>query len=784
MNQKEQIKRLLFFALPMTALLVMLALGMTLSGREAEESSKDMIISLDSGFYTEDQKIEVSVPNGVTVFYTDNCEEPGRENGTEYTAPILVAASDEERVHVYRFKAYGEDGGEWEQAARTYFMGTGVDSRYTTNVLHITGDPEELFGYEEGIFVAGKTFDEFIQANPNAHFGGELQANFMLRGREYEREVFIEYFSDDGKLLLAQNGGIRIHGQATRMKNQKSFRLYARKEYDECNEFKYPFLSQMLSFADGTVAREHKRLVVRNAGTDNGFAFIRNELIGALAGDAGYPDVMYAVPVCVYINGQYNGVYWIENNFDEQYFANRYGEYTGSFVVLEGGDNQKLDDEEDEQVQKYVEEYNRLYQEFAKKDLTVWENYEQLNAFLDVENYLKYCAIENYIGNSDWPHNNVKVYRYVSEDGKYQEDGVFDGRYRHILYDTDCSLGLFVQNGTIGIGPLEHNLETLLSDQSPLFAALMKREDCRNYFVNYSCDLMNGAMSYDHISETLAQMHDSRDEELHYMLEETELLKEEMFWTWEDSSGITYENVENSCQTILEFAGLRPQAVLSDLIGSFGFDASKAYTLNLRKSGMSWVRVNSLSVEEEEFSGVYLGCVPLLLEPETAKNEVFDCWIVNGEIRKEEQLYLTDEDIVDYQIAVEMVTYIKDEPVLLINALKAKGNSDYVELINLSDKVLSTKGYYLSDSDDPYKYALPVMALQPGETQRFYGRNCGDVEGLGQPGMNFNLKWGETLTMTCRQETLESILIPDLSENGRYQRRGVGEEFAEVLYDE
>lgn len=781
MNQKEQIRRLLFFTLPMTALLALLALGVMLSGQEAEEDSKDMIISLDSGFYTEDQTIEVSVPNGVTVFYTDDCEEPDRENGTKYTEPILVEASDAEQVHVYRFKAFSEEGEECGTLTRTYFMGKGIDQRYTTAVLHITGDPEGLFGYENGIFVAGKTFDQFIQANPDAHFGGELEANFMLRGREYERKVFIEYFSDAGELLLAQNGGIRIHGQATRMKNQKSFRLYARKEYDEQNEFSYPFLCRLVSDTDGTVAQEYKRLVVRNAGTDNGFAFIRNELIGTLAGDAGYPDVMYAVPVCVYVNGLYQGIYWLENHFDEQYFANRYGEYSGSFVILEGGDNRKLDDEEDEQAQQYVEEYNRLYQEFAEKDLTVSKNYEQLQDFLDVENYLQYCAIENYIGNSDWPHNNVKVYRYVSDSGEYAKDSVFDGRYRHILYDTDCGLGLFVQNGSIGIGPLDHNLETILGDRSLLFAALMEREDCRNYFINYSCDLMNGAMSYEHISETFTKMHDSRKEELFYMLEETDLVEEEAFWTWEDASGITYENVEESCKDILEFAELRPQAVLSDLIGSFGFDASEAYTLNLHKSGLSKVRVNSLSVEEEDFSGVYLGGAPLLLEPETARNEVFDYWVVNGEVRKEEQLCLTGADILDYQICVEMVAHEKEDPTLIINAVKAKGSSDYVELSNLSHQVISTKGYYLSDSDDPYKYALPVLALKPGQTQRFYGRDCADVEGLGQPGMNFNLKKGETLTLTCGQETLESILIPDLSENGVYQRQGAGEEFVEVL---
>lgn len=93
-----------------------------------------------------------------------------------------------------------------------------------------------------------------------------------------------------------------------------------------------------MSEKDGTLAQKHKRLILRSGGTDNGFSFIRSELAGALAADAGFPDVMHAVPVTVYINGDYRGIYWLENTYDAQYFENRYGEYDGEFVVLEGSD--------------------------------------------------------------------------------------------------------------------------------------------------------------------------------------------------------------------------------------------------------------------------------------------------------------------------------------------------------------------------------------------------------------------------------------------------------------
>lgn len=766
--RNRQIKYLLILCLLLVLISGFVILVQILLAENAATRSEEISISLDSGFYSENQIVTVNVPDGTKVYYTDNCEAPTKENGREYHTPIQLVASEEETVQVLRFKAYSEDGTESEIMNRTYFLGTNIANRYTTNVLHVLGEPEDLFGYENGIFVGGKRLDEFIEANPDAHFGGSIDANFEMRGRASERPVYVEYFSNDGERLLFQNAGVRIHGAATRMKNQKSFRLYARSEYDEKNKFEYPILKNLLSEADGTIAQEHKRLIVRNGGTDNGFAYIRSELIGALASEAGFPDVMHAEPVCVYINGMYQGVYWIENNFDKQYFENRYGEYTGEFVVVEGGDKTKRPDD-DTTLQKYAEEYNEMYAKFSSMDLTIDENFEALEQVLDVENYLQYFAIENYVGNSDWPGNNVKVYKYIAADNQYTEDSVYDGRYRHVLFDTDCGFGLLVEQETVGITASTYTLERILGDKTPLFAALMERKDCREYFVKYSLDLMNGSMAYDNVEKKLSQMHSSREQELRYMLEETDIQKDSI-WFWEDDSIWYYDNVERSYETILNFAKDRPQTVLSDIISSFGYDFMDAYTLNIYKGNCrSNIQVNGIGISEAAFSGSYLMNIPVTITPNLAKNEVFDHWLVNGTIREEETLNIVPADMTEQQVSVELVVHETDTPILQINAIKAKGNSDFVELINNSNQAVSTSGYFMSDSEDRYKYTLPTVTLLPGESKRFYGKDCAEQEALGELSLNFNLKEGEHLTLTYNTMVLESIAIPDLSENGIYQ---------------
>lgn len=725
-------------------------------------------ISLDSGFYTDNRKLTISVSPGTVVYYTDNCEVPDKEHGIQYTAPISIAASKEEQVYVFRFRAYYEDGKESEIFNRVYFTGENIDQRYTTNVLHITGDPEELFGYEEGILASGRIFDEFMEKNSNIHYGGGVDANYMQRGREWEREVFIQYFDTDGKELLAQNGGMRVHGGASRMKNQKSFQLYARKEYDEQNVFDYIFLKDLVSEKDGSLAKKHKRVIIRSGGTDNGFAYLRSELASTLAGDAGFPDVMRADPVTVYINGDYRGVYWLENTYDAQYFENRYGEYDGEFVVLEGSDVQKKDSDEDN-VQEFVNEFNEKYHSFSTMDLTVDENYQELQKFIDVENYLKYIAIENYVGNYDWPGGNLKVYRFVSPEDNYIEDTVFDGKYRYLLYDLDYAFGLLTINDTVGFLAETLTLEKVLGGDTPLFAALMEREDCRQYFINYSCDLMNDAMSAKNVSETLMRMHSSRQEELRYMLEETSLAKEEI-WDWESSIG-SYSNVEMNFDRIVNFATDRPRYVLWDMVNHLHVDVMDIYTLELHHSGdFSTVQINSIRMEGEEFSGVYFASVPVTIKPCVARNEKFAYWIVNGEVREEEELRLSAGDVKEQAVHVEMVVEEAEEPFLQINAVKAKGTSDFIELVNYSYQPINTLGYFLSDNEDSYKYAIPTMTLQPGESRRFYGKNCMGIEGLGEIGLNFNVKEGETITLTYGRQTVETLCIPDLSEEGIYRR--------------
>lgn len=764
MKEKSVGKLSVFFAV-MGVLIFVCAAGIRRGEIKAAvsvgETQDRVLVFPESGFFEKDVSVQITAPKGAVVCYTLNCEEPDEESGKVYNKPLVLEAADEEQVYVLRARAFYADGTASEICTRTYFCGKNIADRYDMTVVSIVGEPEDLFGYEEGILVPGKRYDEFTKEHPDAHPGGGVDANYTMRGLESEREVSLEFFDKDGRILISQNGGVRVQGAAARLNNHKSLRLYARSEYDENNKFKYDLFEDLNSDADGSMGQEYKRLLLHNAGQDYGYGFIRTQLAGRLADQAGFPDTQHSRPACVYINGEYYGAFWLCNEFDRKYFEDRYGEYDGEFIVLAGGDRVKLASEDaDSAERRQVSGFNEQYARFADMDLTVEDNYRQLQEFMDVENYLEYFAIENYIGNFDWPDGNVKVYRYDAGTGGYGEDA-FDGRYRMILFDADYGFELLFYHETIGTLVNTMTLDKIMNESSPLFAALMRREDCREYFVSYTLDLMNGAMSAENVAEQVDKLHASRKDELSRMLSVEGLVGGLLL----DEGQASMETVEWNVERIKAFAEHRPEYVLQDIAETF--DYSSEYKLKVTCSSTAdSVKVNSIYCKELE--GTYLEEVPVVITPLPGPNAEFAGFKVNGIYIEEKTLILTGEDVLNGAVQVELLTKEIEEPELYIASLSAKGNEDHVELINLSGQTLSTEGYYLSDGDNPYLYTVPTQVLKPGESIRMVGRNNSNPDSLGQFALNFDLKEGEILTLYHRMELVDEVTIPDLSGDGIY----------------
>lgn len=500
------------------------------------------VFSLDGGFYDCPVLVELKTQAPAEIYYTLDGSEPDRD-GLLYDGDgiylVQGEASDFPEATVIKARAYYPDGSCSQVAVRTYFIEADVKARFTTAVFAIYGDPAELTEGPDGIFYGD---------------------NCYQRGDDTEREVFIEAWDQEGNRLFSQYSGLRIYGGASRGNSIKSMKIYARKSYSSgIGKFHTDIFGTPVEDGSDNLVDEYDKLVLRNAGNDHQFGFIRDELCQTLAMQAGFTDYEAVVPAVVYLNGEYYGLFWLHESYCDDYFKNKYPNEAaqGEFVVAEGNERWKNEDEDGGKEEQAIA-YNEMYNTYAYADLTEEETYQQLRQCIDVENYLRYCAFNVYINNNDWPQNNYKCYRYVPEAGE-EFEGVYDGRWRYLLHDTDFSFHIYE---SWEVAADYDNIGLMLDPDSnryaPLLDALMHRAECREYFMDYLTELSEGVLSRSNVVDTLYDLHVSRVNEQDYMYLHMENLRQagdDSFWS---HTGILAQNLD----LIRNFAGLRDNYIL------------------------------------------------------------------------------------------------------------------------------------------------------------------------------------------------------------------------------
>lgn len=495
--------------------------------------------SKENRLYNRSVELTIKAPEGYTVRYTLDGTMPTAES-EPYTEPLVFEAIEGDFPDCYMLRACAFDskGNATKTAARSYLVSPEIDTRFSTAVFFVSGDPDGLLNLPDGIF-AGK--------------------NYELRGRDSERMVYVEALDADGKELLSQYAGVRIYGGASRESSIKSMKLFSRKSYDEDHKnFKIDcFGTQKLDGTDEIIGK-YDKLVLRNCGNDFQFSYIRDELSQTLCKKAGMQVYEGVVPAVCYLNGSYYGFFWLHENYCDKYFKEKFGDAPGEFIVIEGSEQKKADDD-DALVQQNVDEYNEKYEYFVNADLKNGDVYRELCEFMDVENYLDFFAWNIALDNFDWPNNNFKCYRYVAADGEAAGSGVYDGRWRFLPHDMDYSYGLYDSTETQAkYNTLKIVMNPNHNRYAPLFTKLMERQDCADYFRGKTIEYVNGVLSPESIISAYEELHATRSAELEFFYRYLKQLNGKGDWSiW--SEAYHYKNYE---EQIYEFAQKRGEYVL------------------------------------------------------------------------------------------------------------------------------------------------------------------------------------------------------------------------------
>ena len=458
------------------------------------------MFSRASGFYDAPFSLEIKAQAGCRVYYTLDCATPTRasipfesaiEIGDASLNPNRFSARTDittrefvptealvDKAAVVRAVAADENGNLSRPVTAVYFVDFEEKRGYDDiAVASIVTDPAALFGEETGIYVTGKTYKDFL-ADPLSDKSvalTELPTNYFQSGRVWERAAHFTFFSSARVPLLEQDIGIRIHGNYSRDRIQKSFNLYARKEYDGRKAFAQPL------FGDLSL----DTMMLRASRSNN--EYLRDPL-GQSFCEGLNIDAQASIPCLLFLEGEYWGVYYLYTRTNERYLAQKYGVPEDDVVIIK---NNRLD-----AGSVYgLDDYHDLLRFVRTSDLNAPAAYEKLCAMIDMDSYIDYMCAEIYLANADWPNNNEMLWKVRGEPG----EGCADGKWRWALFDLDQ---------TLGFGASPYTVDSFTNAlRSPMFASLWKSERFREDFALRFMDVANGFFHEQKTVDALASMH-------------------------------------------------------------------------------------------------------------------------------------------------------------------------------------------------------------------------------------------------------------------------------------
>lgn len=386
-------------------------------------SAQNLQVSPAGGFYTHAPQVTMTCPDtALRIFFTTNGQPPTAAD-RRYTHPITLTsalfsdaalyqvpmcppadfqplADGVQRVVVLRAAAFNSLGQRVGQViTNTYLVQDLGSDSHGLPVVSICASHHDLLDDTVGILVPGVWYN-----------GDVWSGNYYQEGREWEREVNMEIYLPDGQ-VLNQQCGLRTHGGSARRYVQKGLKVYAREEYGDKR-----FRARIFEDAD---VDAFKRLVLKPFACAWTHAGVQNMVTEQIARNLRL-DVTAIRPAVLYLNGEYWGIYFIQEKPDEHFLKDHYGGNEDYYNIMSNWVN-LLDNGTDVYFQQ-------MMSWFATADLSVRENYEEACRLIDVDNFIDYQIFEIFIDNEDWPANNMRCWQY------------FMGKWRWIFYDGDAAL--------------------------------------------------------------------------------------------------------------------------------------------------------------------------------------------------------------------------------------------------------------------------------------------------------------------------------------------------------
>ena len=456
----------------------------------AQERTDAVTFSQQGGFY--DESFELTLMCGAEnhIRYTINGNTP-TPSSELYTEPLFLDSALYSKSNIYtiencpkedfflpdtilrciviRAAVFNENENRISPVAtHSYFISSlGFDS-HGLPTISLCADSTDLFDYETGIFVPGIHFSP-----ENPYWTG----NYYETGDDWERPCNIEFYETDNS-GINQICGLRTHGGNSRRYIQKGLKIYAREKYGN-KRFKHKF------FSDSNV-KSFKHLIIKPFEASWGYA-------GGKAGVQDYVALKIARnldletpsvrPSIVFINGEYWGIYFLEERPDSHFIEDNFGINPDECNVIEDWNGSCSNGNNSS--------FLNLASWLRQTDLSIDENYDIAKEKIDISNFIDYYIFEMFTANQDWPANNMHCWQHK------------DSAFRWIFFDGDGCLRYMDMD--VFANATYTGDDTWPSSEAAtlFFRKLYDNEDFKASFYNRFYYLLDNELSYNNTAKPL-----------------------------------------------------------------------------------------------------------------------------------------------------------------------------------------------------------------------------------------------------------------------------------------
>ena len=678
----------------------------------AREDTAEIGVSVQPGIFVTGQQpseLTLTYDNAYTLRYTTDCSTPTADS-TEYTEPITTkfVNSGDNSTFTYSLRCALFDGETMVSEVYSYSYIHAAEGRFDMPVMALITDDKNLYSSATGILVEGDTYKNAQRYGLSGWVQPQMPTNYYMGGIEWERPVNYSLFDLDGSLQFSLNCGVRVNGGYQRAQKRKSLKFFARRTYTpDTGKFESSFW-QGYRTADGTPVSTSDTVLYRS-GSNNETNSVFNTPFALSLLQKTTLDSPANQPAVEYLNGKYNGVFIQQEDYDLDYFEAHYGVAEENMTTLNGIIATRYDYAGwylDDGCEAEYDEFLRLLKWILRADFTKEENWEEINTMFDMENFIQYVAFNAFIGNTDWPHNNLRAWRY-NADGYYEtapedykslyhpeNDGVTDGRWRFMCKDLDLAMGF----GGIGA---DHNPYEYMNGSSSMmiknwYTKLMKNETFAQLYYSTMCTMASAVAAPEICAETMDYLMLVTGRETEYSIQTIGSVAGGSRTNWNNQLKIVRDYMKSRASNVLRYTKLTAKK------------NPTSFTLTKNDGGtvaVCWVDMEN--AEERQ----YIRDIIIPFEVTADPGYEYEISFTNCELNEDGYLVITDSS------ASVDVTFTKTaadpEPGVVINEVFYRGtDKEWIELYNSSDEPVSLSGWKIGKGNEG-------KALDPAKAQTF-----------------------------------------------------------------